>query len=89
MGGPSAVRTGESNECATITLTCRGVSLAHIAPNADTTFAYLLDKELKNSPLFSSTNSGIIGNQSLDDVTFIGKTFTLQAIVTPKRPLKL
>ena len=87
--GPSGVRTGESNECATITLTCRGVSLTHIAPNADTTFAFLLDKELKNSPLLSATNSGIIGNLSVDDTTYIGKTFTLQAIVTPKRPLKL
>jgi type IV pilus assembly protein PilM len=88
-GGAPGLRSGESNECATITITCRGVSLTHIAANADTTFAFLLDKELKNSPMLSATNSGIIGNLSVDDTTYVGKTFTLQAIVTPKRRLKL
>ena len=88
-GGPAPLRTGESNACATITILCRGVDLTHIAANADTTFAFLLDKELKNSPMLSATNSGIIGNLSVDDSTYLGKTFTLQAIVTPKRPLKL
>ncbi len=65
------------------------MDLTHIAPNANTTFAFLLDKELKNSPLLSPTNSGIIGNLSVDDSTYPGKTFTLQAVITPRRPLKL
>ena len=44
----------------------------------------MLDKELKASPLLSATNSGIVGNLSPE-----GKEFTVQVVVTPKRPLKL
>ena len=55
-----------------------------MAPNANTTFAFLLDKQLKASPLLSATNTGILGNLSPE-----GREFTVQVVVTPKRPLKL
>ena len=84
------MRSGESNECATITVLCRAVDLSHIAPNANNTFAYLLNKELKSSALLSTNNTHIFGNLSdPDPVTFPGKTFTVQVLITPKRPLKM
>ena len=77
-GGPS------DSACSTISIICRGVDLTQVAPNANTTFAFMLDKELKASPLLSATNSGIVGNLSPE-----GKEFTVQVVVTPKQPLKL
>jgi type IV pilus assembly protein PilM len=91
FGGP---RGGGPDTCNTITLLCRGVDLttrvATDPAKANTAFAFMLDRELKASPMFlGGTNSGIIGNLSPDDTTFGNKTFTVQVIVTPRRPLKL
>jgi hypothetical protein len=91
-GGPGGVRgpgggpAGGPSDlvCSTINIICRGVDLTHVAPNANTTFAFMLDKELKASPMLAATNSGIVGNLSPE-----GKEFTVQVVVTPKRPLKL
>lgn len=90
FGGPAAnLPAGRAEECSTVSVVCRGVDLTHVAPNANTTFAFLFDKNLKTNSMFSATNSGIVGNLSPDDVTFKSKTFTIQANITPKRPLKL
>lgn len=86
--GPS-LAAGREEECSTVSLVCRAVDLTQVAPNANTAFAFLFDKNLKGNSLFSATNSGIVGNLSPDDVTFRAKTVTIQANVTPKRSLKL
>ncbi len=91
FGGP---RGGGPDSCNTISLVCRGVDLttrvAADPAKANITFAFMLDRELKASSMFlGATNSGIIGNLSPDDTTFDYKTFTVQVIVTPRRPLKL
>jgi hypothetical protein len=59
-----------------------------VAPNANITFAYKLDEELKASSMFA-TNTGVIGNLIADDRTFKAKTFTVDVILVPKKPLKL
>ena len=80
-GGPGG--PGGPNNCNTINVTLRGVDLTSVAPDASSTFAYNLAKELKSNPLFS-TNSGLVGALSPQ-----GLTFTVQMQITPKRPLKL
>jgi hypothetical protein len=74
--------------CNFLNVICRGVDLSHVAPNANITFAYKLDEELKASSLFA-TNTGVIGNLIADDRTFKAKTFTVDVVLVPKKPLKL
>ena len=81
LGGPGG--PGGPNNCSTISVTFRGLDLTHVAPDASSTFAYNLAKELKANPLFS-TNSGLVGALSPQ-----GLTFTVQMQITPKQPLKL
>lgn len=81
--------SGRDEICATMSIVCRGLDLTQVAPNANTTFAYKLDEELKASALFFPTNTGIVGKLVPDDKTFEAKTFTVDVQVTPKRPLKL
>jgi len=93
-GGPGFGRGpnlpgGREETCSTISLLCRGVDLTHLGPNASTAFVYLFDDLLKTNSMFVATNSGIVGNLSPDETTFKAKTFTIQANVTPKRPLRL
>ena len=78
FGGP-----GGPNNCNTINVTLRGVDLTSVAPDASSTFAYNLAKELKSNPMFS-TNSGLVGALSPQ-----GLTFTVQMQIIPKRPLRL
>ena len=81
---------GREETCQTINVLCRGVDLTHVAPNANTSFAYLLDKNLKESAMFGATNnaSGIVGNLTPDEGGLL-KTFTVQVVITPRRSLKL
>ena len=90
-GAAAQFGVGREETCQTINVLCRGVDLTHVAPNGNTAFAYLLDKNLKASPMLTATNnaSAIVGNLTPDDVTFGVKTFTVQVVITPKRPLKL
>jgi len=97
-GGPGGPGGGGGprgpDSCNTINVVCRGVDLttrvAAEAAKANITFAFTLDRELKASPSFlGGTSSGIIGNLSPDDTTFLYKTFTVQCTITPRRPLKL
>jgi type IV pilus assembly protein PilM len=93
-GGPESPGGRRSDTCSTINVVCRGVDLTSRvttdSAKANISFAFTLDRELKNSPmLLGGTNSAIIGNLSIDDRTFDYKTFTVQCVVSPRRPLKL
>ena len=70
--------------CNTIKLVCRAADLSQIAPDANDKFAYLLDAQLKASPLLS-TNSGIVGSLSQPK----DETVTVPVVVIPRRPIKL
>jgi hypothetical protein len=94
-GGRRGGRDGgaEAEMCTTINVLCRGVDLtSRVAADpakANISFAFMLDRQLKASPAFLGTNSGIVGNLSPDDTSFGYKTFTVQVTVTPRRPFKL
>ena len=75
-----------TNEVATITITCRAVSLASYSSSADTEMAFAVLNELKASPMFDADNTIFSG--SLSSVEPPG-TFTFPITVTLKRPLKL
>ena len=62
---------------------CRGVDLSQAGPNANSDFAFILGDQLKTNSMFVSTNTGIIGNLVPE-----GPTFTVQVMVTLKRPLR-
>jgi hypothetical protein len=80
--------TGREDICQTINVLCRGVDLTQVAPNAASDFVYLLDQNLKASSMLH-TNSSIVGDLKPDDAAYGVKTFTIQVVVAPKRPLKL
>ena len=84
-----AFPSGREDTCQTINVLCRGVDLTHVAPNASSDFAYLLDQNLKASSMLQATNSSIVGDLKPDDSAFGVKTFTIQVVITPRRPLKL
>jgi type IV pilus assembly protein PilM len=87
-GNPMTFAAGREDICQTINVLCRGVDLTHVAPNAASDFVYLLDQNLKASSMLH-TNSSIVGDLKPDDAAFGVKTFTIQVVVAPKRPLKL
>ncbi len=92
-GGPFGGPRGNDPEiCTTINLVCRGVDLtSRVATDpakANVSFVFMLNGELQSSPAFS-TNSGITGTLSIDEGLYKYKTFTVQAVVTPRRPFKL
>ena len=92
-GGASGGSRGiEPEICTTINLVCRGVDLtSRVAADpakANVSFVFMLNSALQSSPAFS-TNSGITGTLSLDEGMYKYKTFTVQAVVTPRRPFKL
>jgi hypothetical protein len=74
-------------------MVCRGVDLTSRVTTdpakANVSFVFMLNRALQGSPAFLGTNSGITGTLSIDDSTFLYKTFTVQATVTPRRPFKL
>ena len=69
-----------------VVLHCRAVNLTEAAGKADanTTFAFILQNELKNNPLFVSTNTSLRG-----ELVQEGNTFTFQVTAALKEPLKL
>ena len=74
--------------CETITLVVRAVDLVQRTGKADSNLelAYMLEKELKASSMFVSTNTGFPpGGSVVPD----GDTFTFQMHVALKNPLKL
>ncbi len=73
--------------CTSITLHLRAVDLTQVTGKADanTTFAFLLENELKANPLFVSTNTGIQDKMSAPE----GPTVTFQMHIALKTPLKL
>ncbi|NOS68397.1 MAG: hypothetical protein HOP33_00505, partial [Verrucomicrobia bacterium] len=79
-----------SNQVAVITLDCRAVSLAKLAPGAnvpDTDIAFAVEKELKESALFNVEGTALSPQISQpDEVT---KTFTFTITVALKTPIKL
>jgi type IV pilus assembly protein PilM len=83
-GGPSPA--ANSNEVATVSLTCRAVSLAKVSPSADTEIAFAVLNELKNSPLFDPEGTQFSGNMSAVEPP---GTFTFPITIKFKRPLKL
>ncbi len=92
---PVATQTADplaanSNQVAMITLDCRAVSLAKLAPGAnvpDTDIAYAVEKELKESALFDGEKTAVSAQISTpDEVT---KTFTFTITVALKTPIKL
>lgn len=89
-GGQPTAATANSNEVAVITLDCRAVSLAKLAPAAnvpDTDIAFAVQKELRESPLFNPERTELSPQISQpDEVT---KTFTFTITVALKRPIKL
>jgi hypothetical protein len=92
-GGPgSGPRVNDPEVCTTINMVCRGVDLtSRVATDpakANVSFVFMLNSALQASPAFS-TNSGITGTLSLDEGLYKYKTFTVQAVVTPRRPFKL
>jgi len=87
-GGPPGADTSIGPPCETMTLLVRAVDLVQRTGKADSNLelAYLLEKELKASSMFVSTNTGFPpGGAVVPD----GDTFTFQMHIALKNPLKL
>jgi type IV pilus assembly protein PilM len=90
--GPAAGAPGgaQPGTCTSIRVLCRGVDINSRVQNmgaANNTFAFDLERQLQASPMLS-TNTSIL-NLTPDDTTFGYKTFTVEVVISPKRPLKL
>ncbi|HZL43078.1 MAG TPA: type IV pilus assembly protein PilM [Verrucomicrobiae bacterium] len=91
-GGPGGAPTepvpvvaaATPNQVSWITLVCRSVSRQEIMPDANTTIIYTLENQLKASPMFDPTRTGLTGNVASDEGTF---SFSL--VILLKHPLKL
>lgn len=88
-GDPNAVVTtldvsSNTNQIAVIKLQCRGVDLNPVNPGANSQIAYVLDSELKRSPLFQEVR---LDAQIVDDPTTGTFTFGMNLLLA--RPLKL
>ena len=80
---------GDTNEIAKVTLLCRAVSLAYVAPNADPTIAYAVQNELRaNTNLFDPKETKL-GEQINPDQNQDTNTFTFNVTLALKRPIKL
>jgi hypothetical protein len=76
--------SGQTNQTGVITLVCRAVSLSSVDPSANTTIAYALEDELRNSSYFDPKATQLSGQITADDAS---GTFTFGVIVTLKNPL--
>jgi type IV pilus assembly protein PilM len=87
-GVPGGADTSAGPPCETITLLVRAVDLVQRTGKADSNLelAYLLEKELKASSMFVSTNTGFPPGGA---VVPEGDTFTFQMHIALKNPLKL
>jgi type IV pilus assembly protein PilM len=86
MANPNPVTdtSGQTNQTGVITLVCRAVSLSSVDPSANTTIAYALEDELRNSSYFDPKATQLSGQITADDAS---GTFTFGVIVTLKNPL--
>ena len=91
-GAATAVTpVGNSNQVATVTVVCRGVSLTQAlssgnAASANTEIAFALESALKESPLFEAIETQLTQKVTEDEAT---GTFTFGLTLKLKRPLKL
>ncbi len=83
-GGPGGVSTGGNIPCSTIHVILQAVDLTPVSATANSRLGFILQSNLQSSPLLSPTNSYFIGKTDPKDYTF-----SLQAQIAPKRPLKL
>ena len=82
---------GNSNQVATVTLVCRGVSLTQAlasgnAASANTEIAFALESALRESVLFEAKETQLTQKVTEDEAT---GTFTFGLTLKLKRPLKL
>jgi hypothetical protein len=82
---------GNSNQVATVTIVCRGVSLTQAlasgsAASANTEIAFALESALRESPLFEAQETQLTQKVTEDEAT---GTFTFGLTLKLKRPLKL
>jgi hypothetical protein len=81
------VRAGRStNEINTLLLTCRGVNLNTVKPDANTVIAFALAEALKARTNLFETNGVQLGTIAEGDA---GLTFTCDLTLKLKRPFKL
>jgi type IV pilus assembly protein PilM len=86
VGDAAATQPANTNEIATIAITCRAVSLAGVSPTADTDIAFAVLNELKSSPMFDPEGTQFSGGMSAVEPP---GTFTFPITIKFKRPLKL
>jgi type IV pilus assembly protein PilM len=90
-GAVAGVPAGNSNQVATVTIACRGVSLTQVlasgnAASANTEIAFALESALKESPLFDAAETQLTVKVAEEEAT---GTFTFGLTLKLKRPLKL
>jgi hypothetical protein len=88
---PAGAPAGNSNQVASVTLLCRGVSLTQVlasgnAASANTEIAFALESALRESPLFEAKETQLTQKVTEDETT---GTFTFGLTLKLKRPLKL
>jgi type IV pilus assembly protein PilM len=84
-GAPVASSSsGVPSVVAWITLKCDAVSLQEVVPDANTTIIYTLENQLKASPMFDATRTGLTGN-----IIPAESTFSFVAQVLLKQPMRL
>jgi type IV pilus assembly protein PilM len=82
---PAAIATPDSgSQTNAVTVVCRAVSLSSVDPSANTTIAYALEDELRNSSYFDPKATQLSGQITADDAS---GTFTFGVIITLKNPL--
>jgi type IV pilus assembly protein PilM len=88
-GASPGATPGATNEIAKVTLLCRAVSLAYVAPNADPTIAYAVQNELRASTNLFDPKETRLGEQINPDQNQDTNTFTFNVTLALKRPIKL
>jgi len=88
---PAGAPAGNSNQVASVTIVCRGVSLTQApisgnAASANTEMAFALETALRESPLFEAKDTQLTQKVTEDETT---GTFTFGLTLKLKRPLKL
>jgi FtsZ-binding cell division protein ZapB len=88
---PAGAPAGNSNQVASVTIVCRGVSLTQSplsgnAASANTEIAFAFESALRESPLFEAKETQLTQKVTEDETT---GTFTFGLTLKLKRPLKL
>jgi type IV pilus assembly protein PilM len=88
---PTGAPAGNSNQVASVTIVCRGVSLTQAlasgnAASANTEIAFAFESALRESPLFEAKETQLTQKVTEDETT---GTFTFGLTLKLKRPLKL